>query len=231
MAGRAVSSGAAAPASCRGRAPARVSRTARLSGRAAVLLGLLVLCSCAGGRPYLAVLQGNTRFRRGEDTLATYSYLRARAGAGGRPWEPWIEYDLGTTYTSLGELSAGTRVLQGPLQALVGKERLDHWEKELHFRVSFNRGVAHFEMGSYGEAVKDFVQALRLKPQSWDAKVNLELSIRASQARPLVLSEESRQEPDPRRREEISRVLANLHEEEKPIWVSAPAPEAPEKDW
>ena len=151
---------------------------------AAILLlpMLLLLASCSGTGASFAVLRGNLLFRGGEDALATYRYLQARQK--GRDWQDWVDYDLGTLYVSLGEINPGLRALNrtlegfGELPAEPGRS-----DRELFFRSYFNLGVARYEIGDYREAAAGFIQALRLKSDSWDAKINLELSQRPCSAR------------------------------------------------
>jgi len=203
--------------------------------KAAILLFpiLLLLTSCSGTGASFAVLRGNLLFRGGEDALATYRYLQAKQK--GRDWEDWIDYDLGTLYVSLGEINPGIRVLNrtlegfGELPAEPGRR-----DRELFFRSYFNLGVARYEIGNYREAAAGFVQALRLKPDSWDAKINLELSLQAmmkaqasTRVQPARLPEGGEEPEDPDRDE----LLESIHREEQPAWVSAPSQERFEQDW
>ena len=193
---------------------------------------LLLLVSCSGTGASIAVLRGNLLSRGGEDALATYRYLQARDRAA--DWEDWIDYDLGSLYVSLGEINPGIRVLNrtlegyGDLPAELGRK-----DRELFFRSFFNLGVARYEIGDYREAAGNFVQALRLKADSWDAKINLELSLEAmvkAASSTRVHSEKlaDGEEPeDPQTRE----LLGSIHREERPAWVSTPAQERFEQDW
>lgn len=194
---------------------------------------LLLLASCSGTGASIAVLRGNLLFRGGEDAAATYRYLQARERGG--DWEDWIDYDLGTLYVSLGEINPGIRVLTrtlegfGDLPAEPGRK-----DRELYFRSYFNLGVAHYEIGNYREAAGSFVQALRLKADSWDAKINLELSLEAmfkadsnTRVQSGKLSDEGEEPADP----QTDELLESIHREERPAWVSAPSQERFEQDW
>jgi tetratricopeptide (TPR) repeat protein len=204
-------------------------------GAAAILLfpALLFLSSCSGTGASFAVLRGNLLFRGGEDALATYRYLQAKQR--GRDWEDWIDYNMGTLYVSLGEINPGIRVLNRTLEGFSEiPAEPGRWDRELFFRSYFNLGVARYEIGRYREAAAGFVQALRLKEDSWDAKINLELSLDAmmkAAASPRVQSERvpaAGEEPeDP----QIDELLESIHREEKPAWVSAPTQERFEEDW
>ena len=207
---------------------------------AAILLFpiLLVLTSCSGTGASVEILRGNLLFRSGEDALATYRYLQAKQRGG--DWEDWIDYDLGTLYVSLGEINPGIRVLNrtlegfGELPAEPGR-----WDRELFYRCYFNLGVARYEIGDYREAAASFVQALRLKADSWDAKINLELSLEAmvkaaaansasvSRVQQERLPDSGEGPEDPQR----DALLESIHREERPAWVSAPSQERFEQDW
>ncbi len=214
-----------------------VSASRRCAAALLLLAGpslLLVSCSAAGVT--FTVLKGNFLFRRGEDALAAYAYLQAREGRGGRIWEDWLDYDLGSLYLSIGETGAGLRVLNRALEGFNDLPREpNRRDKELFFRVLFNRGVALYEIGSYREAAGSFIQALRLKRGSWEAKINLELCIAALSGAPAAGSgqtEGKAPETGTEEREKRSeRILEALQEEEKPAWVSAPSGERYDEDW
>jgi tetratricopeptide (TPR) repeat protein len=209
-------------------------RTMNRTSAAVLLFPIaLLLASCSGTGASFAVLRGNLLFRSGEDALATYRYLQAQQRGG--DWEDWIEYDLGSLYVSLGEIDPGIRVLNRTLEYLdelpaePGRQ-----DRELFFRSYFNLGVAHYEIGNYREAAAAFVQALRLKADSWDAKINLELSLEAMekaasttrvQSEKLPASGEGPEDP------QTDELLESIHREERPAWVSAPAQERFEQDW
>jgi tetratricopeptide (TPR) repeat protein len=171
------------------------------------------------------VLQGNFRFGRGEDALASLRYLQALGN--GERWSPWILYDLGTQYVALGELEAGLRRLGEATEAQTSGE--SRALRELAFRRAFNFGVARFEAGQFEEAAWSFIEALRRKPDDWDAKHNLELSIRSS----LGSAQRGASSPPSAARggEQARRQLERLHEQEEPAWTSAPSAEAYARDW
>ncbi len=199
---------------------------------------LLLLASCSGTGASFDLLRGNLLFRSGEDALATFRYLQARQR--GRDWQDWIDYDLGTLYVSLGEINPGIRTLERTLEGFSElPSEVNRRDRELFFRCYFNLGVARYEIGNYREAAASFVQALRLKADSWDAKVNLELSLEAmmkaaaadSAAGVRVHSEKPSaggEEPENPERDEL---LESIYREERPAWVSAPSQERFEQDW
>jgi len=205
----------------------------RRAAAAALFPALLFLVSCSGTDASFAVLRGNQLFRGGEDALATYRYLQAKQTGG--EWEDWIDYDLGTLYVSLGEIKPGIRVLNRTLEGF-GElpAELNRRDRELFFRSYFNLGVARYEIGNYREAAASFVQALRLKADSWDAKINLELSLEAmmraaasSRVQTEKLPDGGTESEDP----QVEELLDAIHREERPAWVSAPSQERFEQDW
>ena len=200
---------------------------------AALFPALLLLVSCSGTDASFAVLRGNLLFRGGEDVLATYRYLQAKQRGG--EWEDWIDYDLGTLYVSLGEIKPGIRVLNRTLEGF-GElpAELNRRDRELFFRSYFNLGVARYEIGNYREAAASFVQALRLEADSWDAKINLELSLEAMMRAAASSRVQMEKLPDSRTESEdpqVEELLDSIHREERPAWVSAPSQEHFEQDW
>jgi hypothetical protein len=177
----------------------------------------------------LRVLQGNRRFRRGDDTAATLRYLQALGSWGGARWRPWVIYDLGTQYVALGELRAGLRLLgEEDTRRLPGPVRAGN---ELAFRRAFNLGVARFEAGEFQEAAWSFIEALRRKPNSWDAKHNLELSIRSSLGGLKRAADAASPRSETQAGDQARRLLQRLHEQEEPVWKSAPSAEPYAQDW
>jgi len=178
----------------------------------------------------LRVLHGNFRFGRGEDTAASLAYLRALESADAERWRPWVSYDLGTQYVALGELQAGLRRLA---EADRGERppRPARSGRELAFRLAFNLGVARYEGGEFEEAAWSFIEALRHRPDNWDAKHNLELSVRSSLGGAARGADARSPRSDPRGEEQARRQLQRLHEQEEPSWMSAPSAEAYAQDW
>lgn len=218
-------------------APRRPLRLPALLLAAGLCLGL---GSCAGPSPTprrllpelgvsLRVLQGNLRFRRGEETAACLRYLQALDDPAAERWRGWITYDLGSLYVSLGELKAGVRRLEEAEAAAPPPD--SRAARELAFRRAFNLGVARFEAGAFQEAVYSFIQALREKPDSWDAKHNLELAIRSSLSRPQRGADAAGPQAESRAGEQTPRLLQRLHEQEEPTWMSAPSAEPYAQDW
>jgi len=197
---------------------------------------LLVLSSCSGTNTTLLVLRGNLLFRSGEDALATYRYLQALQTGGAQRWEDWIDYDLGSLYISQGEINPGLRILNRSLAGFTNLTGdLNLRDRELFYRIFFNQGVAHYEIGNYREAGASFIQALRLKSDSWDAKINLELSIagmmKSNSSIPVSSASEVPDSGEENKDSQSEEILESIHGEEKPAWVSVPAQDTYEQDW
>jgi Ca-activated chloride channel family protein len=170
------------------------------------------------------VLSGNYRHSKGDYTQATINYFRAVESLRRRPY---VQYDLGNVYRALGEAEVATRAL---LSTIVETERM-----ELLFRAYFNLGHISYESDDYRQAVGYFTEALRVDPNDWDSKVNLELALRS-------LSQEPDRKREPQRQtavesgalEETFRdILDTIKKREEVLWRSAiPQPsETAGNDW
>jgi tetratricopeptide (TPR) repeat protein len=207
---------------------------------AAIALGLgLLLSSCTAERPALQIWRGNALFRRGEDSLALLRYFQALDHPAGERWDAWILYDIGSAYVSLGELEPGARVLDEVVQDLSERtapegpapETGSRWYRELEFRLRFNRAVAAYERGAFAEAARGFATALRIRPDSWEAKVNLELSLAERSSRPAAGVQRQSSQESPEVGPESRRLLEQIEKEERPAWQTDPQPREYAEDW
>jgi tetratricopeptide (TPR) repeat protein len=206
---------------------------------AAALSTALLLSSCSAVRPALEVWRGNTLFRKGQDSLALLRYFRALDRPAGETWDSWIRYNIGSSYVSLGELGPGTRVLDGVMEdvtAQLGPEDASRgprsrWYRELEFRARFNRAAAAYERGAYVEAARGFVAALRVRPDSWDTKVNLELSLAEQASRPAAGAQRPASQEKAEVRPESRKLLEQIEKEEKPAWLSSRERQEYAEDW
>ncbi|MBN1834887.1 MAG: hypothetical protein JW820_03490 [Spirochaetales bacterium] len=199
---------------------------------AAGLCGLLLLSSCSANRTAMEVWRGNTLFRKGEDALALLRYFHALEQPAGQTWEAWVRYDIGSSYVSLGELEAGSRVLDGVLEGLAeAQQPPSRWHRELRYRAQFNRAVAAYERGDYAEAARGFAAALRIRPEAWDAKVNLELSLVEQASKPAAPAQRQAAAKPAEVDEETRQLLKQIEEEERPSWVSSQGPQDSAEDW
>jgi len=133
---------------------------------------------------YLKVIEGNYAFSRGEYEEANLVYIQ---GLDTSEYADRLLFNLGNVYHSLGESPAAMEEWQSSVN--------ESQDPELLFRIAFNRGVLHYEMGNYQSAYNDFRKALRLEPDDVEAKANLEYCLRK-----LNLTEnqqENRKKADP----------------------------------
>lgn len=141
-----------------------------LSTATALLVALLALLAAGGRQPHVAVLEGNYDFARGDLIRAVRHY-----GGAVRTGSPVVDYNLANAQLALGEIDAALELLRTiPADT----------DRELRRRVAFNRGHAHYRAGRYREAALHFRDALMLGPESLDARVNLELALRAMRGTP-----------------------------------------------
>jgi len=201
------------------------SRWAGLALRAGLIILLLSVSSCTWIGAPLRVLRGNFLVNNGEDILAVYFYLSADVQ---EEWNSWIRYNVGTVYLDKGEFDPGVAVLdqavpEESVQPLSGQHQ------ELLFRRAFNLGVAYFDLRRYAEAALAFTRALRFKPGSWDAKINLELSLNAMRATPPAKPTE--QESESEDQKEVLDTLQAVHLWEVPMWGDTEPAEQSAMDW
>jgi len=134
------------------------------------LLFLSFLCiSCSHVQAGWDVLMGNASFQRGEFQKSSLEYLSADKALKG---DDVVAYNLGNVYNALGETNT----------ALATWSRISQPSSdELAFRLAFNMGYLQYQKGQYDAACNNFRTALILRPQSLDAKRNLELCLLKTQ--------------------------------------------------
>ena len=130
----------------------------------------LFISSCSNPAAYYTVWSGNNSFAGGDYQEANTAYLKALQG---EVYSSYVNYNLGNVYYALGE---------GDAAAAAWEKAVFTESRELMFRTVYNRGVLEFETGNYEEAFGSFRDALELKPESLDAKINLEYSLRRMNA-------------------------------------------------
>ncbi|MDR1626011.1 MAG: tetratricopeptide repeat protein [Spirochaetia bacterium] len=130
------------------------------------MLFIVCLSGCEIRNVYLDVIQGQYHYGRGQYQEAIVSYMRALESG---KHTPWVEYNLGNAYHSLGEVEAA---------AAIWDRAAETTDPRLQFHLAYNKGSLYYEMGKYREAYEEFKHALRLEPSAVDAKINLELSLR-----------------------------------------------------
>ncbi len=192
--------------------------------------------SCGNPRPYLNVLQGNYSYGQGHYQPATVRYLSALKY---EEYRPWIQYNLGNVYHSLGESEEALKMWN---------EASKSNEEDILFGVSFNRGVLYYEMGRYNEAYREFKYALQLDSSNMEAKINLELCYRkikggqssiAGSGNGRSSDESSREEENDTQTgkqsisDESKRILEYIRKKEGQRWFATEEikPEDFQRDW
>ncbi|HAK44464.1 MAG TPA: hypothetical protein DCO79_00870 [Spirochaeta sp.] len=130
----------------------------------------VLLSSCSNPGVFFSVWRGNNAFAGGDYQTANTEYL---ASLDKEIFEDYISYNLANVYYALGE----------------GEAASEEWKKaaftgnlELMFRIMYNRGLYEFQSGNYETAFNSFRKALEINPESYDAKINLEYSLRRMNA-------------------------------------------------
>ncbi len=197
----------------------------RLLLRVGTLLALVLMGSCSFGEPHISVLQGNYAYGQGRFQRATVEYLEALEAD---QHVPWILFNLGNSYHSLGENEAALEMWNAALSSQ---------DPQVMYRAGFNRGVLFYEQGRFEEAYNEFRYALVINPSSIAAKVNLELTVQklragttAENGRPAAGSGGGDGEPSA----ETLRVLNYIRRKEVNRWRSQdrlPDDDATYRNW
>lgn len=113
--------------------------------------------------------RGNDDFEAAEYEAALENYTAARL-EDPELAEPY--YNSGNTLYRQGELDRAELQLQQAVKRANG---------DTAPQANFNLGNTFFQQQNWPEAIEAFKQSLRLKPDDWDAKHNLELALRQQQ--------------------------------------------------
>jgi Ca-activated chloride channel homolog len=176
-----------------------------------ILLLPLLMGSCAPYVSHWRVLKGNYDYVNGRYQPATVAYLGILED--GHERDEIIHYNLGNVFYALGETSAADEEWSLALETDDG---------ELLFRTLFNQGNLYFELSQYANAYSRFREALTIRPDSLEAKRNLELvllKLSSQQEQPQVRTEGSvvrGEEPG----EDVERILQYIKRKEESQWVS-----------
>lgn len=168
------------------------------------------------------MVRGTNSFNRGDYQTANIRYLQVPSEIG---LEPWVAYNLGVVYFSLGEVKAAEREWN---QAIEGESQ------NLLYRSYFNRGVLYYVSGLYDDAYRDFRKALEIYPAGKEAKINLEFCLEkiSAKAQAETLAPDLSQ-PVGSNSGEIDRILNYLRGVEEQVWQSTEQIEevADPQDW
>ncbi len=185
---------------------------------------VILIASCSNPSAYLSVWVGNNSFVSGDYQTANTEYLEAMKK---NVHTDYISYNLANVYYALGE---------GEAAAGEWKNAAFSGNPELLFRTMYNKGVLDFETGKYQDAFESFKKALQIKPESMNAKINLEYSLRRMNAGSNAVegsaagaqASEKKEVPD-----EIQRILEFIRKKDAGIWRANGEEniETTENDW
>lgn len=135
------------------------------------IVSLFLLGSCDAVRGGLLIMEGNFYAGRGMNEEAVSVFTRAlnheRASL-------YAQYGMGTAYLNMNDTEDALEQF-----ALVEKETKPDTHTELRYRNAYNTGIARFAEGDYAKAASAFRKALEADPSRFEAKRNLELSLRS----------------------------------------------------
>mgnify|MGYP005848982755 CR=1 FL=1 len=128
-------------------------------------LGLISLTAC-GASAARYNNRGNENFEAGEYQAALEQYTAARLENPDLA-EPY--YNGGNTFYRQGELDRAELQLQQSVKRAGG---------DVSQEANYNLGNTYFQQQNWPKAIEAYKQSLRLNPDDWDAKHNLELALR-----------------------------------------------------
>ncbi|MCX7654921.1 MAG: tetratricopeptide repeat protein [Treponemataceae bacterium] len=144
------------------------------------LVGSLVLTSSCSSwvRASWEVVRGVYHMERNHPSQAMGAFQLSLTD---REVYPYGMYNLATLALSLGEYEQAELRYSRLLEELQIQEpaAVPQKDRELLFRLWYNRGYARYVLENYEGALADFRSALVLKPSDGAAKRNLELALKA----------------------------------------------------
>ena len=170
-----------------------------------IALGLIVFGVISYYSPIFNVLIGNNNYSQGEYGRAIINYIKARDDNN----SPYIGYNLGNVYFALGEIDPALITLA---------ESAEVYDKNLLYKVNYNLGNIFYELGKYESAVSYFIKSLQANPDSVNAKINLELSIKRLLASSRDSFEQVTGSEENILNEESREVLDIVQNKEDQIW-------------
>lgn len=149
----------------------RLRAAARALGRAAVIA---IAAALAAGAPHAAsasrlMQEGNEAYAAGNYDEALKLYTQAQAEA---PDAAEVQLSIGNVLFKKGDF-------QGAREAYARAKRAR--DRALAESAHYNAGTASLAAGKPGEALEEFVDALKLDPEDHEARRNLELALRQLQ--------------------------------------------------
>lgn len=144
------------------------------------MIGSLVLISSCNSwvRASWEVVRGVYHMERNHPSEALGAFQLSLTD---RDVYPYGMYNLATLAFSLGEYEQAELRYSRLLEELQiqDPEAIPQKNRELLFRIWYNRGYARYVLENYEGALNDFRSALILKPSDGTAKRNLELALKA----------------------------------------------------
>ena len=140
------------------------------------------LSTLLGGEAHRRTEKGNALYLKGQAEPALSEYQKAQAAI---PEAPQLHYDIGNVLYRQENWAGAAEAYEHAL-GVAGPD--------LSARAAYNLGNALFHDEKYDDAVKAYTRALKGQPQDGDAKHNLELALRALEAK----KKEEKQKPNPR---------------------------------
>ena len=151
------------------------------------ILLLLSVTACSNISGKLLIIQANFLNSQGRFTEAVEKYTKALEY---KDAAPYAEYGLGSVCLSMGEEETALANFEKAGNLLDSLPPTSN--RELRYRVCYNKGVARFSGGNFSSAADSFREALKIDGRRIEAKRNLELSI-LSTARQNTASGEHRE--------------------------------------
>ncbi|MDR2865333.1 MAG: tetratricopeptide repeat protein [Spirochaetaceae bacterium] len=141
-----------------------------LKGFVLFIAAVCLFSACDGLTGKLKLIEGNFFFSRGKFNEAIGVYLEARED---QRLAPYADFALGTTYLVLEQDDTALERFSTAEQNLPSNGE----NRNLLYRIRYNRGVVKFQQGDFEGAADDFRGALETDSSARDAKQNLELSL------------------------------------------------------
>jgi len=136
------------------------------------VLLLLSVTGCSNVSGKLLIIEANFLSSQGKFTEAVTQYTKALEYEDAAPY---AQYGLGAVYFSMGEEEAALDSFTKAGNMLDSLPQ--NLNRELRYRICYNKGVALFSGGNFSGAADSFRDALKTDGRKTEAKRNLELSL------------------------------------------------------
>jgi Ca-activated chloride channel family protein len=160
-------------------------RTVRL-----IFLTFVWVALCATGASVLGATTADELYREGKFEEAEKRYAE---GDMDHPKDIRYRYNRGCAAYQKGDYQSATAAFSSVMRRTE--------EKELRFRAAFNLGNAAFKQGDFVTAADAYKEALLIRPESEDARYNLELALREMEKLEKQKEEQDQQQPSKEERQ------------------------------